>query len=295
VPPRARVATLRAVRRRILAWYLADHRDLPFRRSREPWPVLVAEVMLQQTQASRISERFDAFLDRYPSPASMAAAMPAQVLADWSGLGYNRRALNLHSAAVLIARDGWPDTVEGLESLPGIGPYSARAITSIAFSQAVGAVDTNVRRWLVRRFAVDPADRRALQGLADRLAAGSPSFAPREAGTWTHATMEFGARICTARGPRCDICPVSRGCPSRSDPRRVPVPRQSSATAGSRAARGAVLRALATAPNHRLSRTKASQTVNGGANAVDYREITEGLERDGLLHRSGTDLILGPR
>lgn len=257
--------------------------------------MLVAEVMLQQTQASRISERFDAFLDRYPSPAAMAAATPAQVLTDWSGLGYNRRALNLHAAAVHIARDGWPETVEELERLPGIGPYSARAIASIAFGQPVGAVDTNVRRWIVRRFAADPGDRRALQDLADRLAAAARSRDPEEAGTWTHATMEFGARICTARAPRCDICPVSRGCPSRSDPRRVPVPRQSSSTAATRAARGAVLRALATAPDHRLSWTKASQTENGEANAVDYREITEGLERDGLLHRSGTDLILGPR
>jgi len=295
VPPRARAATLRAVRLRILAWYLADHRDLPFRRSREPWPVLVAEVMLQQTQASRISERFDAFIDRCPSPAAMAAATPAQVLADWSGLGYNRRALNLHAAAVLIARDGWPDTVEGLERLPGIGPYSARAIASIAFGQPVGAVDTNVRRWIVRRFAADPGDRRALQDMADRLATAARSLDPQEAATWTHATMEFGARICTARTPRCDICPVSRGCPSRSDPRPVPVPRQSASTVATRGARGALLRALATAPDHRLSWTKASQTVNGGANAVDYREITEELERDGLLHRSGGNLVLGPR
>ncbi|MGH2463577.1 MAG: A/G-specific adenine glycosylase, partial [Candidatus Limnocylindria bacterium] len=157
MPPRARPATLRAVRRRILDWYLADHRDLTFRRSRDPWPVLVAEVMLQQTQASRISERFNAFMDRYPSPAAMAAATPAQVLADWSGLGYNRRALNLHAAARSIAADGWPGTVEGLEALSGIGAYSARAIASIAFGEPVGAVDTNFRRWLVRRFAADPA------------------------------------------------------------------------------------------------------------------------------------------
>ena len=251
--------------------------------------------MLQQTQASRISERFDAFLDRYPSPAAMAAATPAQVLADWSGLGYNRRALNLHAAARSITADGWPDTVKELERLPGIGPYSAGATASIAFGQPVGAVDTNVRRWMVRRFAADPADRHALQDLADRLAAGSPSFSRREAGTWTHATMEFGARICNARTPHCNICPVSRGCPSRSNPRRVPVPRQSEATAATRAARGAVLRALATAPDHRLRWAKASQSVNSGANAVDYREITEGLERDGLLHRSGGDLVLGPR
>jgi A/G-specific adenine glycosylase len=225
----------------------------------------------------------------------MAAATAAEVLTDWSRLGYNRRALNLHRAAKSITADGWPDTVEGLERLPGIGPYSARAIASIAFGQAVGAVDTNVRRWIVRRFAVDQADRRALQDMANRLATAARSRGPDEAGTWTHATMEFGARICTARAPRCDICPVARGCPSRSDPRRVSVPGQSASTAATRAARGALLRALATAPAHRLSRRKAGQAVTGEASAIDYREITDGLERDGLLHRSGADLILGPR
>lgn len=294
MPPRARAAALRTVRRRILAWYQTDHRDLPFRRSRDPWPVFVAEVMLQQTQASRISERFDAFIDRYPSPAAMTAATPAQVLADWSGLGYNRRALNLHAAARSLISEGWPDTVDGFERLPGIGPYSARAIAAIAFGQPVGAVDTNVRRWIVRRFAADPADRRSIQNVADRLAAAAHSTDPLEAGTWTHATMEFGARICTARAPRCARCPVSRGCPSRSDPRRVPVPRQPASTAATRAARGALLRALATAPAHRLSKTMASEAVNGKATGLDYREITDGLERDGLLHRSGSELILGP-
>jgi len=257
--------------------------------------VLVAEVMLQQTQASRISDRFDRFLARYRTPAAMADATPAHVLADWSGLGYNRRALLLHRTARSLAAQGWPHTVEGLERLPGIGPYSARAVASIAFGQPAGAVDTNVRRWIVRRFAADPADRRALQDLADRLAEAAASSDPQEAGAWTHAAMEFGARICTARVPRCDICPVSQGCPSRSDPRRVPVPRQSAAAAPSRAARGALLRALASAPAHRLGGRKASQVVKGGANGANYREITKGLERDGLLHRSGGDLVLGPR
>lgn len=285
---------MRALRSRILAWYAAEQRDLPFRRSRDRWPVLVAEVMLQQTQASRVAERFDAFLSRYPTPAAMAAATPARVLADWSGLGYNRRAVHLHRSARSLTSNGWPSTVEGLEKLPGIGRYSARAIASIAFGQPVGAVDTNVRRWIVRRFAADAGDRRALQDVADRLAAAGPPADPMEAGTWTHATMEFGARICTARAPRCDVCPVARGCPSRSDPRRVPLPRQSPSTAATRAARGALLRALAAAPAHRLSSRKASGALSSAA-GVSYREITDALERDGLAHRSGGQLILGPR
>ena len=179
-----------------------------------------------------------------------------------------------------------------LEALPGIGAYSARAIASIAYGQPVGAVDTNVRRWLVRRFGTDPDDRRALQVLADRLAA--PAADPLEAGAWTHATMEFGARICLARTPRCAICPVRRGCPSRSDPRRVPVPRQSAATAGTRAARGSLLRVLTEAPAHRLSTTAARRVVPTVPSA-EYRSLVRGLERDGLVHRSGSALVLGPK
>jgi A/G-specific adenine glycosylase len=295
VPLTPSAASLRTVRNSILAWYEADHRELPFRRSREPWPVLVAEIMLQQTQATRIAERFDAFLDRYPTPAAVAAATPAQVLADWSGLGYNRRALNLHAAATEIVHNGWPSSVAGLEQLPGIGPYSARAVAAIAFGQPVGAVDTNVRRWLVRRLSANPEDAGELQGLADRLARLARSADQLEPGTWTHATMEFGARICVARAPRCDICPVRRGCPSRSDPRRVPVPRQSAATASNRAARGALLRGLVSAPAHRLNVSRAKALVDGGMPGDGYDALVDGLEREGLLHRDRRYLALGPR
>lgn len=278
----------------MLAWYLSEHRDLPFRRSRDRWPVLVAEVMLQQTQASRIAERFDAFMDRYPSPEAMATVPPAAVLADWSGLGYNRRALNLHAAAIRIAADAWPTTVAGLEALPGIGAYSARAIASIALGQPVGAVDTNVRRWLVRRLSAAPHDRATLQSLSDGLATAATKPSPEETAAWTHATMEFGARICTARSPRCDICPVSRGCPSRIDPPHVAIPRQSTITASTRAARGALLRALATAPDHRLTDSRARRSVADVIGASEFESFTARLEQDGLLHRSGRAVDLGP-
>jgi A/G-specific adenine glycosylase len=260
-------------------WWLTNGRtDLAFRRSREPWPVLVAEVMLQQTQASRINERFDPFMALYPTPRAMADASAAAVLADWSGLGYNRRALSLHRTARQIAENGWSETVAEFESLPGIGPYSARAVASIALGQLVGVVDTNVRRWLVRRFAADPADRARLQALADRLAAAAGG----DPGSWTHATMEFGARICTARSPRCDACPISKGCPSRGHAQRVPVARQNAATASSRAARGALVRQLAAAPDQRLPVDALDSTTR------------DGLVRDGLAHRRGHFIHLGP-
>jgi A/G-specific adenine glycosylase len=276
----------------MVAWFETEQRELPFRQSRDPWPVLVAEVMLQQTQASRIAERFDDFMARYPTPQSMAEVPVARVLADWSGLGYNRRALNLHAAAAEIARHGWPATVAELQRLPGIGPYSARAVAAIAFDQPVGAVDTNVRRWLVRRFAVDVADRRRLQIVADRLARASPGL-PGAAGTWTHATMEFGARICTARAPRCADCPIARGCPSRRDPPRVSVPKASAATAATRAARGALLRALAEAPGHRLPERRALRAAQGAMGA-DPVEVIAKLEQDGLVHRDRRAVALGP-
>src|SRR5439155_24520259 len=131
-----------------------DHRDFPWRRTTDPYAVLVSEVMLQQTQASRIAERFPIFMRRFPTAADLAAAPEADVLTAWSGLGYNRRALALRRAASGVSLHGWPREVGALERLPGIGPYTARALASLAFATPVGVVDTNVRRWLIRRFGV---------------------------------------------------------------------------------------------------------------------------------------------
>ncbi|MGH2456889.1 MAG: A/G-specific adenine glycosylase, partial [Candidatus Limnocylindria bacterium] len=222
---------LARVRGRILAWYAVERRDFPWRRTRDPWAVLVSEVMLQQTQAARVGDRFPPFLARFPTAATMAEAGDAAVLAAWSGLGYNRRALALRRAAQWILADGWPDDVDGLARLPGVGPYTARAVAALAFGRPVGAVDTNVRRWLLRRFGL-PAETAAarLQAMADGLAA--PAADADEAAAWMHASMEFGARICASRAPRCAACPVARGCPSRGSVRRIPVPRQA-AFAGS--------------------------------------------------------------
>jgi A/G-specific adenine glycosylase len=243
--------------------------------------------MLQQTQASRVAERFSAFLDRFPTAASLAAATDAQVLAAWSGLGYNRRALALRRAAAAVTADGWPRDLAGLQALPGIGPYTARAVASLAFEQPVGVVDTNVRRWLVRRFGLT-ADTppRALQALADALA-GTGDAA--DAAAWTHATMEFGAGIC-ARVARCAICPIAEGCPSRGIAATVPVPRQPAFAGSDRALRGALLRALTAAPGHALSVTAARRLTGR-----EPRRIIEGLERDGLVHREGRRLLLGGR
>jgi A/G-specific adenine glycosylase len=263
----------------VLEWYAAEHRDFPWRASRDPWSVLVSEVMLQQTQASRVAVRFPQFMAAFPTTAAMAVAGDAAVLAAWSGLGYNRRALALRRAARAVELDGWPADVAGLERLPGVGPYTARAVAALAFGRAVGAVDTNVRRWLVRRLGLAPdAPPRVLQAWADALAA--PATVPVEAAGWMHASMEFGARVCASREPDCDACPIAAGCPSRGRAGRVPVPRQAPFAGSARAARGAVLRALVTAPDHALPRRQLVAILDDG----ELESVLAGLERDGLAH-----------
>lgn len=284
------VASRRRIRSELLAWYDAEHRDFPWRATRDPYAVLVSEVMLQQTQASRVADRFVRFLDRFPTVAALAAAPTASVLAEWSGLGYNRRALALQRAATAIEREGWPGDVAALESLPGIGPYTARAIASLAFGQPVGVVDTNVRRWLLRRFAVADAPG-PLQALADALATAGRDG---RADAWTHASMEFGARVCRARSPRCGICPIARGCPSRGTGRVVPAPRQPPLRGSDRAIRGAIVRTLGEAADHAVALEELRRATDGAAGGAErWERVVAGLERDGLVHRSGGVVRLG--
>ncbi|MGI8998124.1 MAG: A/G-specific adenine glycosylase [Candidatus Limnocylindria bacterium] len=287
---------IRRLRRSLLNWYAAEHRDFPWRATRDPYAILVSEVMLQQTQASRIAQRFPRFMDRFPTVASLATAPTAAVLAEWSGLGYNRRAIFLQRAAAIVARDGWPRDVSGLVRLPGIGPYTARAIASLAFAVPVGVVDTNVRRWLLRRFGgLDQP--RSLQFLSDTFA--SPGHGD-EIATWTHASMEFGVAICRSREPRCDQCPIAGGCPSRNATRRVAVPRQPALRGSSRAYRGAVVRLLSAANGHELGerRLRADLARDEGRigpclDESGWDRVMRGLEGDGLAHRSGGIVRLG--
>jgi A/G-specific adenine glycosylase len=190
----------------ILAWYDALGRALPFRGSVDPYAILVSEVMAQQTQIARVSDHWAAFMAAFPTVESLAASSSADVLRAWRGLGYNRRALNLHRAArVIVAEHGGrvPPDLDALQRLPGVGPYTARAVATLAFGQAVGPVDTNVRRVLGR---LTGRDERELQAIADRaVPAGRP-------GDWTHALMDLGAVVCRSARPRCDECPVKRWC-----------------------------------------------------------------------------------
>jgi A/G-specific adenine glycosylase len=282
-------AALARIRSSLLGWYADGHRDFPWRRTTDPYAVLVSEVMLQQTQAARVAERFPAFMSRFPTAASLSTAPEADVLTAWSGLGYNRRALALRRAAAAVATRGWPDDVAALERLPGIGPYTARAVASLAFGEPVGVVDTNVRRWLVRRFGLSHHARAGdLQSLADALARAGDSAA---AAPWAHATMEFGAAVCTSRAPRCEACPIADGCPSYGIAAAVPVPRQPAFAGSDRSHRGALLRVLANAGDNAITVGAARRILPSPA----FDRIVAGLERDGLLHRSGSRLRLGGR
>ncbi len=220
----------------LLDWFREKGRDLPWRQTRDPYAILVSEVMLQQTQVERVVPRYVRWLERWPTVDALAAASRADVIRAWDGLGYNRRAVNLHRAAQHVAAQGWPDDLTGL---PGVGRYTADAVACFALGQAVLPEDTNVRRVLERsgmRFGSDCAQ----------------------------ALMDLGATLCLARVPRCGVCPLASGCPSRGH-RYEPLRKQGPFEGSFRQRRAQALRAVA-----------------AGADPAD-EEAVASLERDGLV------------
>lgn len=273
----------------VLGWYRANGRPLAFRRTTDPWAILVSELMAQQTQAARAAEAWEGFLDRFPTAGALAAATPADVLRAWRGLGYNRRALALRSAAIeIVERHGGsvPSDVEALDALPGVGPYTARAVAALAFGRRVGAVDTNVRRVLGRALFEAPPTGRALQAAADALV---PAERP---GAWTHALMDVGATFCRPRNPRCEACPLAGLCrfaaarpvgpsmaagPSRTG-RASPEP---AFQATSRWLRGRILDRLRDAPDGAW--VDLARIALGDHDAVAVESALAGLARDRLV------------
>ena len=207
---------VRTFRRRLLRWYARHRRDLPWRGVRDPYAVLVSEVMLQQTQVARVVEFYTRFLARYPTVEDLAAARADEVRESWDGLGYYARARNLHAAARRIVRNpggGLPDRPEELRRLPGIGRYTAGAVASLAFGADVAAVDTNVERVLARVFRLRGPRKSAARGR--RVWGLASALVPRgRSADWNQALMDLGATVCTARAPRCPICPVAAVCSS---------------------------------------------------------------------------------
>ncbi|HET7600328.1 MAG TPA: hypothetical protein VFK09_08540 [Gemmatimonadales bacterium] len=209
-----RAARYAAFRRRLIGWFRRHGRDLPWRRTRDPYHVVVSEFMLQQTQVSRVAPYYERFLDRWPTVHALAAAEPAAVRESWNGLGYYRRAAHLHRLAQVVVRERGgviPDEPGELRRLPGVGPYTAGAVAAFAFERATPAVDTNVARVLRRAFHP-----RRGRGPADaRLWRTAAALLPRRgAAAWAfnQAIMELGATVCTARAARCGACPVRGLC-----------------------------------------------------------------------------------
>ena len=199
-----------------MEWFDRSARVLPWRRTNDPYAILVSEVMLQQTQVDRVVPRYERWLRRWPTARDLAAASPADVIVEWQGLGYNRRAVLLHRAAVQIADHGWPEDLTGL---PGVGPYTAAAVRNFAFGDAVLPRDVNV----------DRVERRTRYG-----------FSPAAA----QALMDLGATVCLARVPRCGVCPLAAECPSVGT-RDEPARKQSRFEGSFRQRRAAALRLVA--------------------------------------------------
>ena len=242
----------------LLQWYAVHGRDLPWRRTRDPYAVLVSEVMLQQTQVARVVPRWEAWIERWPTAAALAAEPLAEVLRAWVGLGYNRRAVRLWEACRVVAESGWPDD---LRSLPGVGTYTAAAVGAFAFGHDELPVDTNVARVLARAGA-RPAGHASVLG---------------------QALMDLGATVCTARAPRCGACPLD-DCSSRG---AVETPPRRSAGRGERFedtdrwARGRVVAALA-----------AGEPLPDGLETGRLRRVLSGLKRDGLVVEDASGLRL---
>jgi A/G-specific adenine glycosylase len=277
----------------VLAWYDVERRPLPFRGTKDPYLVLVSEAMAQQTQIARVAEAWRRFVERFPTVAALAVAPRDEVLRAWAGLGYNRRAVLLHRAAqVIVAEHAGrvPDDPAVLETLPGIGPYTARAVAAIAFGRPVGPVDTNVRRVLSRVAGLEPPIAvAAMQALADA------AVPPARAADWTAALMDVGARHCRPR-PECDGCPIRGWCAvGRSDARSPatrrarPRRRATSFEATSRWLRGRIVDLLRDEEGDGWRRL---ETPIGGHDEAAVAAALAALERDGLVDRDPLDPAL---
>ncbi len=271
----------------VLAWYDAHARDLPWRRTTDPWAVLVSEVMLQQTPVARVLPAYDAWLARWPTPAALAADPPGEAVRMWGRLGYPRRALRLHAAAVAVTeRHGGrvPSALDDLLALPGVGAYTARAVASFAYGQRHPVVDTNVRR-VVARAVAGRAEAGPPRTTAD-LAAVEALLPAADAAKFGVAVMELGALVCTARTPRCGDCPLATscawrlaGCPPYDGP-KAPTQKFEGTDRQARGALLAVLRAT-TDPVRQEDLDDAWPERLQRARALD------GLIADGLVEATG--------
>jgi A/G-specific adenine glycosylase len=222
----------RQFRRSLRRWFKRNSRDLPWRRTRDAYEVLVSELMLQQTQVSRVLDYYDRFLERFPSLAELARARPRQVREAWDGLGYYARARNLYACAKAVAEQHggvFPDTEAGLLELPGVGPYTAAAIAAIAFDRHASPVDGNIERVISRLHAIEDE----LPGAKPRIRQFAAQLTPpTRAGDFAQAMMDLGATICTPKSPACVLCPWNEPCIARAHGTQETFPRKAAKKTG---------------------------------------------------------------
>ena len=284
----------------LLDWYRENRRDLPWRRTRDPYRIMVSEIMLQQTQVDRVIPKYHAFLDLFPTLETLADAPASEVIRAWAGLGYNRRALNLQRAArVVVEKHGgeMPQTVEELRALPGIGPYTAGAIACFAFEQDVGFVDTNIRRVLHRVLLGPevpqlPVKPREMEQIAARSVPADQGY------DWNQGLIELGALVCMARSADCDACPLASWCVARpvindvlaeQQSTRVQRRKRGDAVAperfetSSRYFRGRIVDLLRDAP-HGLTAAHLATLIDADRSENSWLQpYVDGLVRDGLV------------
>ena len=273
----------------LLAWAPSGWRELPWRRTRDPWTVLVSELMLQQTQVGRVVPRWEAFMARWPTVAACAAAPQSEVVRAWSGLGYNRRAINLHRCAIAVAArpDGaLPAELGALMALPGIGPYTARAVLAFAFGRDVGVLDTNAARVITRAAVGRPVARAALQRVADEVVPVGHGW------EWNQAVLDLGATVCAAR-PACAACPLAAVCAWRRSGGADPAARtrgQGLFAGSDREARGRLVEALRRGPI-----ADAALACGYPDDTERVARIVEGVVADGFATARGGVLVLKER
>jgi A/G-specific adenine glycosylase len=284
------------IRRGLLDWFAVNARDLPWRRTRDPYAILVSEVMLQQTQVDRVIPYYERFLERFPTARDLASAATAEVIRFWSGLGYNRRAVNMQRAAQAVTETlggEFPRSLPALRQLPGVGAYTAGAIAAFAFEQDVAFLDTNMRRVVSRVvFGEEPG---AGAPDASLMAAAEALVPPGEGWAWNQALIEFGALQCTARRPACIVCPLQSVCSafpvmqtalSEKRRKRNGTPQPFAGT--NRYFRGRVVEVLRTLPSgdeSGIALDVLGPRVRDDFSSQDLpwlRSLVEGLQRDGL-------------
>jgi A/G-specific adenine glycosylase len=264
------------VKTALLGWYAANKRDLPWRSTRDPYAILVAELMLQQTQVERVIPKWHAWLQHFPTLTDLAQASKADAVRAWQGLGYNLRALRLHAIACqVVAEHGGalPGSVEGLLALKGVGRYTAGAVACFAYEQPVAMVDTNIRRVLSRVFRVQPVD---VEELAAQI------VPPESAYAWHQALMDLGATLCRARRPLCLACPLVSQCDGPGL-QASPATRSVAEFRGSRRFyRGRLVEALRGVPGG-MSMQALALAVGGAAEHARMVDLVHKLVADGLL------------